>query len=222
LNHGQELKERSRRKSLFIRNESGVWAVLARQRALVEEANQRLSRQSAEAAELHVAYAAVKEEAVQAWAAEVVARGDATRAQEEAAQAHEDLVPLSARVKELEEDVALVGKQRDALNVQIGQATARFEALKNEATTLSGAVQEKDEALSNARQEIEMLRAAIRDRDGALQALEKTCGGLCDEVMGWQTHSEGKLFGYTMALVSRSRTCANLVLVFQSWRRNSG
>jgi hypothetical protein len=66
LNHGQELKERSRRKSLFIRNESGVWAALTRQRALVEEANQWLSRQSAEATELRVACAAVKEEAAQA------------------------------------------------------------------------------------------------------------------------------------------------------------
>jgi hypothetical protein len=65
-NRGQELKERSRRKSLFIRNESGVWAALGRQRALVEEANKRLSDQSAETAELRVAYAAVKEEAVQA------------------------------------------------------------------------------------------------------------------------------------------------------------
>jgi hypothetical protein len=46
-----------------------VWAALAQQRDLVEEANQRLSCQSAEAAELHVAYAAVKEEAVQARAA---------------------------------------------------------------------------------------------------------------------------------------------------------
>jgi hypothetical protein len=36
---GQELKERSRCKSLFIRHESIVWAVLSRQQALVEEAN---------------------------------------------------------------------------------------------------------------------------------------------------------------------------------------
>jgi hypothetical protein len=43
FNYGQELKERSRRKSLFIRHESGVWAAFARQRALVEEANERLS-----------------------------------------------------------------------------------------------------------------------------------------------------------------------------------
>jgi hypothetical protein len=34
----QELKEYSRRKSLFIRDESGVWAVLSQQRILAEEA----------------------------------------------------------------------------------------------------------------------------------------------------------------------------------------
>jgi cation transport regulator ChaB len=40
-----------------------MWAALIRQWALVEEANKRLSQQSAETAELRVAYAAVKEEA---------------------------------------------------------------------------------------------------------------------------------------------------------------
>jgi BMFP domain-containing protein YqiC len=40
-----------------------------------------------------------------------------TKAQEEVAKAREDLAPLLARVKELEEDVALVSGQRDALNV---------------------------------------------------------------------------------------------------------
>jgi hypothetical protein len=53
----------------------------------------------------------------QARAAEASTREDAARAWEEAAKAHEDLVPLSARVKELEEDVALVSRHRDALNV---------------------------------------------------------------------------------------------------------
>jgi hypothetical protein len=43
FNYGQELKECSRRKSLFIHHESGMWAVLAHQRALVEEANKQLS-----------------------------------------------------------------------------------------------------------------------------------------------------------------------------------
>jgi hypothetical protein len=53
---------------------SGVWEALARQRALVEEAQKWLSDRNAEMAELRVAYAAVKEEAVQAWATEAVAR----------------------------------------------------------------------------------------------------------------------------------------------------
>jgi chromosome segregation ATPase len=113
-----------------------------------------------------------------------MAREDATRAREEAAKAREALVPLLACIKELEEYVTLVSKHRDTLNVQIGQVTARFEALKNEVATLSGAIRERDEALSNASRENESLRAAVRDRDGALQALEKTCGGLCNEVVG--------------------------------------
>jgi hypothetical protein len=62
--------------------------------------------------------------------------------------------------------------------------TARYGALKDEIAALSGAIQEKDAALLNACQEIEMLRAAVRDRDDALQGLERTCGGLRDEVVG--------------------------------------
>jgi predicted nucleic acid-binding Zn-ribbon protein len=87
-------------------------------------------------------------------------------------------------VKELEEDVSQVSHQSDALNVQIGQVTACFGALKDEITALNGAVQEKDAALQTACQEIEALRAIVRDRDGALQELERTCGGLHDEVVG--------------------------------------
>jgi uncharacterized protein (DUF3084 family) len=117
FNYGQELKERSHCKSLFIHHESGVWAALARQRALVEEANKRLSQKSVETNELRVAHAAVREEAAQAREAKAKAREDVARAQEEAAKAREDLAPLLARVKELEEDVALVGGQRDALNI---------------------------------------------------------------------------------------------------------
>jgi uncharacterized sporulation protein YeaH/YhbH (DUF444 family) len=101
---GQELKEYSHRKSLFIRDESGVWAALSQQRALVEEAQKRLSDRTAEMAELHTAYATVK--AIQAWAAEAVMRTETDKAREEAAQARRDLEPLSARVKELEEDVS--------------------------------------------------------------------------------------------------------------------
>jgi predicted nucleic acid-binding Zn-ribbon protein len=71
-------------------------------------------------------------------------------------------------VKELEEDVSQVSHQRDALNVEVGQATARSDALKDEVTTLKGAVQEKDAALEAARQEIEALKATISNKDSAL------------------------------------------------------
>jgi hypothetical protein len=40
-----------------------VWAVLPRQRALIKDANKRLSEKSAEADELRVVHAALKEEA---------------------------------------------------------------------------------------------------------------------------------------------------------------
>jgi chromosome segregation ATPase len=94
-----------------------VWAALPRQRALVEEANQRLSKKSTEANELRVVTMALKEEAAQARDTAAKALEDTTKAREEASRAHEDLPLLLARVKELEEDVALVSGQHDALNV---------------------------------------------------------------------------------------------------------
>jgi hypothetical protein len=96
-------------------------------------------------------------------------------------------------VKELKEDIALVGGQRDALNIQVRMASAHVRTLESEVATLSGMVRERDEALSGTGQEVEVLRAVLHDRDEALRVFEKTCGELRDEVMGWQTHSEGKL-----------------------------
>jgi hypothetical protein len=96
-------------------------------------------------------------------------------------------------VKELEEDIALVGGQRDALNIQVGMASARVRTSEDEVVTLKGTVRERDEAPSGTGREIEVLRVTIRDRDEALRASEKTCGELRDEVMGWQTYSEGRL-----------------------------
>jgi hypothetical protein len=42
--------------------------------------------------------------------------------------------------------------------------------------------------------EIETLRATVRYKDEALQAAEKAREELHDEVMGWQTHANGKPF----------------------------
>jgi uncharacterized protein (DUF3084 family) len=110
-----------------------VWVALARQRALVEKANKWLSKKSAEADELRVVHAAVREEAVKAREATAKAHEDTTKAREEATKAREDRVPLLAHVKELKKDVALVSGQRDALNVQIGLVSARIETLESEA-----------------------------------------------------------------------------------------
>jgi chromosome segregation ATPase len=192
LNCGQELKERSRHKSFFIHHESGIWAVLTHQRALIEEANEQLSKKSAEVDELRVIYAAVREEATQAQEAEAKVHEDAVKAREEEAKAREDLTPLLARVKELEEDVALVSRHRDALNVQIGQVSTCVGTLKDEVATLRGTVRERDEALSDVSQEIETLRATVHDMDEALQAAEKVRDDLRNEIVGWQTHAEGK------------------------------
>jgi chromosome segregation ATPase len=127
----------------------------------------------------------VTEEAAQAWEAEAKARDDAARAREEATKAHEDLAPLLAHVKELGEDVALVIDQRDALNIQIGMASARIRTLEDEIVTLKGTVRERDEALSGTGREIEALRVAVHDKDEALRVLEKACGELHGEVVGW-------------------------------------
>jgi peptidoglycan hydrolase CwlO-like protein len=71
-------------------------------------------------------------------------------------------------VKELEEDVALISGQRDALNMQIGLASARVRTLTKEVETLKETIRERDEALSGTGREIKMLRATVHDKDEAL------------------------------------------------------
>jgi prefoldin subunit 5 len=72
--------------------------------------------------------------------------------------------------------------------------SAHVETLENVVAMLEGTVRERDEALSGIGREIETLKAAVRDKDKALQAAEKAHEELCDEVVGWQTHAEGKSF----------------------------
>jgi septal ring factor EnvC (AmiA/AmiB activator) len=81
---------------LFIHHESSVWAALPRQRALVEEANKRLSKKRAKADELRVVTTTLKEEAAHVRDAAAEACEEAAKAREEAAKAREDLVLLLA------------------------------------------------------------------------------------------------------------------------------
>jgi chromosome segregation ATPase len=97
-----------------------------------------------------------------------------------------------AQAKELEEDVAHVSGQRDVLNVQIGLASVRVETLTKEVEVLKETIRKRDEALLSTGREIETLRAAVQDKDEALLAAEKTLDELRDQIVGWQTHVEGK------------------------------
>jgi hypothetical protein len=71
-------------------------------------------------------------------------------------------------------------------------ASAHIGTLEDEVATLKGMVRERDEALSSTDREIEALRVTVHDKDEALRALEKAREELRDEVVGWQTHTEGK------------------------------
>ncbi|XP_066373226.1 basal body protein 10-like [Miscanthus floridulus] len=99
----QELEARSFGKSLFLRQERGVWDELCRQRELLAHANELLSARSAEAEDLHL-------------------RCDNREA--EAATAQGRVAPLAARVKELEEELTRVVDERDASNSRAEEARA--------------------------------------------------------------------------------------------------
>jgi hypothetical protein len=71
-------------------------------------------------------------------------------------------------------------------------ASTRVRTMEGKVVMLTGTVRERDEALSSAGREVEALRVVLHDKDEALRVSEKTCGELRDEVVGWQTHSEGK------------------------------
>jgi hypothetical protein len=71
-------------------------------------------------------------------------------------------------------------------------ASACVRTLEDEVVTLKGTVRERDEALLGTGREIVALRAVVHDKDETLRASEKACGELRDEVVGWQTHNEGK------------------------------
>jgi hypothetical protein len=70
--------------------------------------------------------------------------------------------------------------------------SAHLKTLKNEVMTLNEIVRVRDEALLETGREIETLRATVHDRDEALRAAEKAHDELCDQIVGWQTHAEGK------------------------------
>jgi hypothetical protein len=81
--------------------------------------------------------------------------------------------------------------------MQIGLAFARVGTLAKEVETLKDTIRKRDESLSGTGQEIKMLRATVHDKNEALWVVEKAQGELWDQIVGWQTHAEGKLLPNT-------------------------
>ena len=104
----QELETQSLGKSVFLRRERDVWDQLQRQKGLLADANELLSAWSVEVEDLHLHCA---------------------NAKVEAAMAQEQLAPLAARVKELEEELTHVASDWDAFRARAVEATASATAL---------------------------------------------------------------------------------------------
>ena len=104
----QELETRSLGKSVFLRRERDVWDQLQRQKGLLADANELLLARSAKVEDLHLRCADMKAEA---------------------ATAQEQVAPLAARVKELEEELTRVAGERDALLSWAEDATVSAKAV---------------------------------------------------------------------------------------------
>ena len=122
----QELEAWSLGKSLFLRQERDVWDQLGQQRDLLANANKLLSVWSAEVENLRLRCADVRAEA---------------------ATAREQVTPLAARVKELEDEVTRVAGERDALLSWVEEATVSTKSIVVQWGEIKGAL---DEALKAA------------------------------------------------------------------------
>ena len=103
----QELEAWSLKKSLFLHQERDVWDQLGQQKDLLANANRLLSARSAEE-DLRLRCADMKAEA---------------------ATAREQVAPLAARVKELEEELTRAAGERDALLSRAEEAMVSAKAV---------------------------------------------------------------------------------------------
>ena len=114
----QELETRSLGKSVFLRWERDIWDQLEQQRGLLAGANELLAAWSAEVEDLRLRCADARVEVV-------TAQGQ--------------VAPLTARVKELEEELTRVAGDRDAFRSQAKEATASGRALAGQLGAKQGA-----------------------------------------------------------------------------------
>ena len=141
----QELEARSLRKSLFLHQERDVWDQLGQQKDLLASANELLSARSTEVEDLRLRCADMKAEA---------------------ATVREQVAPLAARVKELEEELTRVAGERDTLLSRVEEATVSAKSVVAQLGETKGAL---DEAL----------KATEASRVDALAWKEKYEGEFC-------------------------------------------
>ena len=108
---------------MFLRQERDVWDQLGQQRDLLANANKLLSARSAKAEDLRLRCADM---------------------QAEAATAREQVAPLVARVKELEEELTRVASEWDALLSRAEEAAVSAKSVAAQLVETKGAL---DEAL---------------------------------------------------------------------------
>ena len=145
----QELETRSLGKSVFLRRKRGIWDQLQRQRGLLADANELLSARSAEVEDLRLRCADAKVEA---------------------ATAQTQLVPLAARIRELEEELTRAVSDRDAFRSRAEEAMASGKALAGQLGVEQGAHLLTKGALAEA------LKVAEASRVEALALKEKAKG----------------------------------------------
>ena len=148
----QELEARSLGKSLFLRRVRDVWDQLRQQKDLLANATELLSARSAEAEDLCLRCADMKAEA---------------------AMAREQVAPLAARVKELEEELTRVAGEWDALLSRAEEATVSAKAVAAQLGEEQGAHALIKGALD------EVLKAAEASRVDALAWKGKYEGEFC-------------------------------------------
>jgi multidrug efflux pump subunit AcrA (membrane-fusion protein) len=147
-------------KSLFIRHESGVWASLRSQRAVLAEANERLAQRNTEVADLWLLRDELKAEAAAARAEATLARTEAQQRQLELGQV------IGERDQFLSQATEAVGRA-EALEGQLVEVSARTEALVEDLAMAVGSAQSAQVVASQERAQAEGMFCPLCDFDSA-------------------------------------------------------
>jgi hypothetical protein len=147
-------------KSLFIRRESDVWGSLRSQRAALAEANERITQQSTEVANLRLLYDELEAEAAAAWAA-------AASAWTEAQQRQLELGQVIGEWDQSRSQAAEAIGRAEALGGQLAEVSARAGALTEDLAVAVGSAQSAQAVASEQHARAEGTFRPLCDFDSA-------------------------------------------------------